>query len=144
MGQRVLACSVLFFLGSVKGTSCRDWFLPLRWTQQSLFFGLAFPVLPYVIYCRGQRKKIGEDVIQQICIIYSTTNSKIKRIWKVTILSHTWFFLDIEINFKNPELEFLNFLKGLGSQVGIGLLYRPARLHRLAELIPWNWFLGSF
>jgi hypothetical protein len=26
---------------------------------------------------------------------------------------------------------------------GIGLSYRPARLHRLAELIPWNRFLGS-
>ncbi len=25
----------------------------------------------------------------------------------------------------------------------IGLLYRPARLYRLAELIPWNQFLGS-
>jgi hypothetical protein len=26
----------------------------------------------------------------------------------------------------------------------MGLSYRPARLHRLAELIPWNRFLGSF
>jgi hypothetical protein len=26
--------------------------------------------------------------------------------------------------------------------VGIGLLYRPARLHRLAEFIPWNRFRG--
>ena len=37
------------------------------------------------------------------------------------------------------ELEFLNNLWGLG----IGLSYRPARLHRLAEFIPWNRFLGS-
>ncbi len=29
------------------------------------------------------------------------------------------------------------------NQVGIGLSYRPARLHRLAELISWNRFLGS-
>jgi hypothetical protein len=29
------------------------------------------------------------------------------------------------------------------NKVGIGLPYRPARLHRLAELIPWNRFLGS-
>ncbi len=28
------------------------------------------------------------------------------------------------------------------SMGGIGLSYRPARLHRLAESIPWNWFLG--
>jgi hypothetical protein len=26
---------------------------------------------------------------------------------------------------------------------GIGLSYRPARLHRVAEFIPWNRFLGS-
>ena len=29
------------------------------------------------------------------------------------------------------------------NRVGIWLLYRPARLHRLAESIPWNRFLGS-
>jgi hypothetical protein len=28
-------------------------------------------------------------------------------------------------------------------QRGIGLSYRPARLHRLAEFIPWNRSLGS-
>jgi hypothetical protein len=28
-------------------------------------------------------------------------------------------------------------------RVGIGLSYRPARLQRLAELMPWNRFLGS-
>jgi hypothetical protein len=34
-------------------------------------------------------------------------------------------------------LEFLNNLWGLRNRVGIGFLsYRPARLHRLAELIP--------
>jgi hypothetical protein len=32
---------------------------------------------------------------------------------------------------------------GARNQVGIRLSYRPARLHRLAEFIPWNRFLGS-
>jgi hypothetical protein len=32
---------------------------------------------------------------------------------------------------------------GARSQGGIGLSYRPARLHRLAEFIPRNRFLGS-
>jgi hypothetical protein len=32
---------------------------------------------------------------------------------------------------------------GARNRVGIGLSYRPARLHRLAEFIPWNRFLGS-
>jgi hypothetical protein len=44
---------------------------------------------------------------------------------------------------KNAELEFLNNQWGLGRiRVGIELSYRPARLQRLAELIPWNRFLG--
>ncbi len=29
------------------------------------------------------------------------------------------------------------------NRVGIGLSFRPARLHSLAELVPWNRFLGS-
>ncbi len=48
------------------------------------------------------------------------------------------------------ELEFVNLLRspGIDSQPdGSGkqpyLTYRPARLHRLAESIPWNRFLGS-
>ncbi len=32
---------------------------------------------------------------------------------------------------------------GARNRVGTGLLYRPARLHRLAEFIPWNRCLGS-
>ncbi len=31
---------------------------------------------------------------------------------------------------------------GARNRVGIGLSYRPVRLHMLAELIPWNRFLG--
>jgi len=39
-------------------------------------------------------------------------------------------------------MEFKN-KKGPRNRVRIGLSYRPARLHRLAESIPWNRFLGS-
>jgi hypothetical protein len=31
---------------------------------------------------------------------------------------------------------------GARNQVGIGFSYLPARLHRLAESLPWNRFLG--
>ena len=31
---------------------------------------------------------------------------------------------------------------GARNRVGIGLSYRPAKLHSLAELVPWNRFLG--
>jgi hypothetical protein len=33
---------------------------------------------------------------------------------------------------------------GAMNRVGIRLSYRPARLHSLVELVPWNRFLGSF
>jgi hypothetical protein len=32
---------------------------------------------------------------------------------------------------------------GAGNQVELGFSYRPARLCSLAELVPWNRFLGS-
>ncbi len=41
------------------------------------------------------------------------------------------------------ELEFLNILWGARNRVRIELSYRPAGLQRMAELIPWNRFLGS-
>ncbi len=50
-----------------------------------------------------------------------------------------------------PEPKFVNLLRspGIDSQPGGPvrqpyLTYRPARLHRLAESIPWNRFLGFF
>jgi hypothetical protein len=43
---------------------------------------------------------------------------------------------------QKPELEFLRSLWAR-NRGGRGLSYRPARLHRLAEFIPWNRFLGS-
>jgi hypothetical protein len=42
-----------------------------------------------------------------------------------------------------PEAGIFKQSMGARNQVGIGLSYRPARLHRLAEFIPWNRFLGS-
>jgi hypothetical protein len=35
------------------------------------------------------------------------------------------------------------FKQSMGARNRIGLPYRPARLHCLAELVPWNQFLGS-
>ncbi len=34
-------------------------------------------------------------------------------------------------------------MKARNRDIGIGLSYLPARLHSLAELVPWNRFLGS-
>jgi hypothetical protein len=35
------------------------------------------------------------------------------------------------------------FKKSMGARNRAGIGYRPARLHRLAEFIPWSQFLGS-
>jgi hypothetical protein len=45
----------------------------------------------------------------------------------------------------NALIQSWNFKESMGArnQEGIGLSYRPAWLDRLAELIPWNRFLGS-
>jgi hypothetical protein len=40
-------------------------------------------------------------------------------------------------------LVFLNTLWELGTDGGIELTYRPARLHSLAEMIHWNGSMGS-
>ncbi len=52
-----------------------------------------------------------------------------------------------ELN-SEPEFEKLLRSPGIDSQPGGParlpcLMYRPARLHRMAESIPWNEFLGS-
>ncbi len=44
---------------------------------------------------------------------------------------------------KVPCTRILEQSMGARKRVRIGLSYRPARIHRLAESIPWNWFLGS-
>jgi hypothetical protein len=63
MGQRVLACSVLFFLGSIKGQAAGISSAALE--HSNLCF-LDLPFRCYAVCHRGQRKKIGKDVIQKI------------------------------------------------------------------------------
>jgi hypothetical protein len=73
------------------------------------------------------------------------------RVVKIQFLDYLGQFLGIK-----SSLLFYTFLlvfslcagilkqyKGAMNRVGRGLLYRPARLHSLAELVPWNLFLGS-
>ncbi len=50
-------------------------------------------------------------------------------------------FIIVQSNWKRAGI----FKQSMGARnrVGIGLSYQPARLHRLAESIPWNRFLGS-
>jgi hypothetical protein len=46
-------------------------------------------------------------------------------------------------NTLSPSAGILEQYMGARNRVGIGLSYRPARLHWLAESISWNRFLGS-
>ncbi len=73
-----------------------------------------------------------------------------------TLLTHTKFthylFSDqalrclVKRSLEQPEtlLQSWNFKQSVGARnrVGIGLSYRPARLHRLAEFIPWTRFMA--
>ncbi len=58
---------------------------------------------------------------------------------KVSILAD---FLHTKIQTKILCWNF-RMVYGARNRVGIGLLYHPARIHRLAESIPWNRFWGS-
>ncbi len=61
-----------------------------------------------------------------------------KRLWSPGVDSKEWIppaYVAWAGIFKNSM--------GARHRLGIGLSYRPARLHRLAELMPWHRFLGS-
>jgi hypothetical protein len=84
---------------------------------------------------------------QNVCFRSYSKQTKSKRFAFIPIIS-----FDIEtfvLAFRIVDITTLvlswNFKESIGSRNrgGIGLSYRPARLHRLAELIPWNRFLGS-
>jgi hypothetical protein len=60
----------------------------------------------------------------------ASEESELVVVMSLDTINHRW-------NFKTV------YTMGARNRVGIGLSYRPARLHRLEELIPWNRFLGS-
>jgi hypothetical protein len=55
----------------------------------------------------------------------------------------TFFLYSLYFSYRTPSLNYFKQSMGARSGVGIGLSYRPARLHMLAELIPKDLFLGS-
>ncbi len=88
-----------------------------EWTLQKVLFRCLF----FVPFCKHDR----------ICEKYFY-NARSRN------LLRRWFdrYSTCAENFKH--------LWGARNRVWIGLSYRPARLHRLAKLIPWNRFMGSF
>ncbi len=76
-------------------------------------------------------------VIAAICfVIWSMEVVKLNLSWAMT----RWFTLVIKMTTAGAGI----FKKSMGARHrgGIGFSYRPARLHRLAEFIPWNQFRG--
>jgi hypothetical protein len=72
----------------------------------------------------NQRNKLGsEKKIQQYYCTFILSGTRYKQLYRKR---------------KRTELEFLNNLWGLGTDIGIGSSYWPARQARLAEFIPWN------
>ncbi len=68
------------------------------------------------------------------CVQWSPASSPSRWSWRST---------SAQVHQYRTVLEFLNNLWGARNRAGIGLSYRPARLHSLAELVPLNRFLGS-
>jgi hypothetical protein len=66
---------------------------------------------------------------------------KVQRGWVVLVPLQGLFGLQLLLN--NNRAGILKQSMGARNRVGIVLSYRPARLHRLAEFIPWNRFLDS-
>jgi hypothetical protein len=60
--------------------------------------------------------------------------------YSVVLVLNTFVFQFFSINVLRAGI----FKKSMGARHrgGIGFSYRPARLHRLAEFIPWNQFRG--
>ncbi len=48
----------------------------------------------------------------------------------------------VTLGARSPRAGIFKKSMGARNRGGIGLSYRPARLHRLAEFIPWNQFRG--
>ncbi len=80
-----------------------------------------------------KKKNIFQHIVQNITYTFCFWLS-----FKLGCLSLFFFFI-------GKNLLCRNFTTSMGAKnrVGIGLLYRPASLHSLAESIPWNRFLGS-
>jgi hypothetical protein len=69
-------------------------------------------------------------ILVYLCSRYSATWQ-----WHSAPFKNTEFWLEICAGIFKQSM-------GARNRVGIGLLYQPARLHRLAEVNPWNRFLG--
>jgi hypothetical protein len=80
-------------------------------------------------YCSNIEQN-GSDLNSSLrpCLLYVIVNEWEEAFFWQRAVSHLW----------------LNFRTSMGARnrVGIRLSYRPARLHRLAESIPWNRHLG--
>jgi hypothetical protein len=66
---------------------------------------------------------------------YKFSKLGLNTMFTVTVLAEIWHRTYSAGIFKQSM--------GARNRVGIGLSYWPARLHSLAELVPWNRFLGS-
>jgi hypothetical protein len=86
-----------------------------------------------LVTVRHDVAKIIQDTSYNVYVLAkeTKTNSWLVKVWKKTKRDSP------------ARAGILEQSMGARNRVGIGLSHRPARLHRLAESIPWNRFLGS-
>ncbi len=73
-------------------------------------------------------------------LLLSTIVKYYLQLGEFCLLPEIWGSLTLKIL---PSAGIFKQSMGAKKRVGIGLSYRPARLHSLAKLVPWNRFLGS-
>ncbi len=90
-------------------------------TKRSITQRKCHLTLSYATFCRSAISSLHSS-LYEIAASFSTpphrSTSLIKPCWNFRTIYGGW------------------------DRLGIGLSYRPTRLQRLAESIPWNWFLG--
>jgi hypothetical protein len=100
------------------------------------------PFKPWRIYTLpSQIPSIEQRNRHKICYRHQSTIDSSKGPNKKQFFYFCCYKLSMYRMRQKTVLEFLNNIWGLGT-IGIGLSYRPARLHSLAELVPWNRFLA--
>ncbi len=128
---------VRYFLLSLERKAVVVWLpFPLAVNKESAGAGMVCPVAEFIDPWLGDKVNSG--------IGLSYRHARLQG-WRAvtTTLCLSWLYPPVrDYEFGYSAGIFKQYV-GDRNRVGIGLSYWLARLHRLAELIPWNRFLGS-
>ncbi len=99
-------------------------------------------MLVTVMACACQEEAICKNNVKYVEINVLKINDGIRE-GSEAVFVNVFFFKGPRNQFRGIDSASLYVSVGARNRVRLGLSYRPARLHRLAEFIPWNRFLCS-